>query len=791
MSDPCSTRPARLDRRDAAALVGLFLVASLLLAPVLALPANRAPGMPHHDAHTQWYPWRVHAAESLKAGELPLWNPYSLCGTPFIANAQSAVFYPPNIVFLLAPVGIAARLSILFHLWLALLFAYLLARRLGCAWSGASVAAMAFAFAAPQLLRVPAGHWGVSCAIPWLPAILLCAESMIRSRRPALLAAGAFAVAMQVLAGMPQYVIITGLATVVFALCRGLSEPLVWRRRIGYGAQVAAMFVLGAVIAGIQIFPALEAARFGARSLPMRRAWIEFFSLGPENLLTLLAPGFFGGTHGVSYWGRFYTWEMNAYAGLVALGLAIVGLLHARPRRLAAALSVMGGLALLMALGKHTPLQSMALWALPAGGMFRGASKFLLPFTMSLALLAGLGAEVMLGEPKEAWRRARAPMIALLAIVAVVAVLAWSGSGVFGWLRERIIASNAEDFSYLSADNARNVAAASLSIEITLTGALLAGALLAMWVLARGGAKARVLSATRLALVVLVGLDLLYFSYLFFQRDANFRVAGGSYASFASEVRDIAPHERIALISTPALNDGILARFHALQGIEPNPPVWFHRLFMRAHNMPEDIAPSVYQWQPELDLGLARAAGLSRVLLCDVDEEANVRAWRLLTRPAESPRAFVSYDPIFVSSEAAALEKVLDPQSAGRVVIEAADQPTDDAEAAESRVVFLRDEPNEVELRATVTGRRGWLVLKDNYFPGWHADVDGRPAPILKADYAFRAVALPPGEHVVRFVYRPASFIAGCWLSAVGILLAGLLVLRGVRSRHARSESAS
>jgi uncharacterized membrane protein YfhO len=69
--------------------------------------------------------------------------------------------------------------------------------------------------------------------------------------------------------------------------------------------------------------------------------------------------------------------------------------------------------------------------------------------------------------------------------------------------------------------------------------------------------------------------------------------------------------------------------------------------------------------------------------------------------------------------------------------------------------------------------RPGYLVLADTYYPSWKAFVDGQPWPVLRANYAFRAVALPAGYHRVIFRYEPVSFRLGLslsgatWLSAL------------------------
>ncbi|HVE81645.1 MAG TPA: YfhO family protein [Myxococcales bacterium] len=102
-------------------------------------------------------------------------------------------------------------------------------------------------------------------------------------------------------------------------------------------------------------------------------------------------------------------------------------------------------------------------------------------------------------------------------------------------------------------------------------------------------------------------------------------------------------------------------------------------------------------------------------------------------------------------------------------------------------VELVRDEARVVEVAVDACGP-GYLILADRFYPGWHATVDGREAPIYRADYAVRAVPLPEeGHHVVRFEYRPATVRAGAIISAVATALALAVLL--VRWRWRWRES--
>jgi hypothetical protein len=120
--------------------------------------------------------------------------------------------------------------------------------------------------------------------------------------------------------------------------------------------------------------------------------------------------------------------------------------------------------------------------------------------------------------------------------------------------------------------------------------------------------------------------------------------------------------------------------------------------------------------------------------------------------------------PLFDAAHDPYSEVVLEsepPPAAGRAGV---------AEAPGARIVEERN--TEVTVRAAVGSGGGYLTLLDSYDPGWQVEVDGEPAPLLRANGIYRAVRLAPGQHEVRFRYRPLQFYAG-----VGVTLATALVL--------------
>ncbi len=88
--------------------------------------------------------------------------------------------------------------------------------------------------------------------------------------------------------------------------------------------------------------------------------------------------------------------------------------------------------------------------------------------------------------------------------------------------------------------------------------------------------------------------------------------------------------------------------------------------------------------------------------------------------------------------------------------------------------------PQRVELKATLRSP-GLVILADTYYPGWRLTIDGKPAPIYRANRLMRGAAVPAGEHVLVYSYEPQSFRIGAIVS--GVSLIALLAL-AVTSRQ-------
>lgn len=433
----------------------LFLLPCLLLWPAVfggqsLVPADllrdiapwRTPGSPPPvpwtpltwDSVAEFYPWRLFAAETLKSGYLPLWNPHQFCGTPFVANSQSAVFYPPNLLFCLLPVWRAFGVSALLHLIVTGLFAYAFLR----------VGALRLGRAASLLGAVcwQLCHWQVAwlalptflCVSAWLPLALLLVDRTVLKLTPVRACLLGLCLGLMLLAGHLQIALYCLGFTSAYALFR-VTPLLKAHWRLYLGCAVLAL-VLAFGLAAPQLLPAVELARMSHRA-GGTVTWEAYqgyvrLALPPANLITLFAPGFYGNPTRGTYWGIDLNGgpgayiENACYVGVLPLLLALTGLTLTWRRSLTTRFfAVAAFVALLLALG--TPIDALLFFGIPGFAQTGSPGRILVLWSFCLPVLAAIGTDALLqGERIQTLGRAAAAF-AVLALLAFGYAALWIG----------------------------------------------------------------------------------------------------------------------------------------------------------------------------------------------------------------------------------------------------------------------------------------------------------------------------------------------------------------------------
>ena len=361
------------------------------------------------DAIAQFYPWRVFYARSMREGVIPLWNPYQFCGTPFLANGQSAVLYPLNLVFVLFDAITAFTAYAALHLFLAAAFMYLLLRELGCREGGGIVGGICFAFCAFMVLWLELPTF-VGAAI-WLPLVLLLIHRAVEKRSTfyGMLAGAAQATAF--LAGHFQIAFYVATAAGLWWLWK-LVEA--WRAEGKTHAfpKVVVSFIAFALIAGLiaapQALPTVELARNSHRVRQVTEAGYDRFisnAVQPCRLITAFVPDFFGDPSRNDYFlgsAADYT-EYGLYIGIPPLVLALIAVFSLRSIKHAGFFALLALVSILTATG--TPINCLFYYLIPGFSALGGPNRILLVYFAGIAALAGFGMDRALRWSPDGLRR--------------------------------------------------------------------------------------------------------------------------------------------------------------------------------------------------------------------------------------------------------------------------------------------------------------------------------------------------------------------------------------------------
>ncbi len=737
-------KPARRLRRYALPALALAVLCAAFFWDALWLPEGYALG--GNDLTNMFVPWLRFAVTTVQQGRLPLWNPTLFSGTPFVANPQPGLFYPPTWLALLMSPTRALALSLVFHVWLAGMGMVAWLRSEAASETGAFLGAVVFAFSGYTFARIQAGHVGLFNTGAWLPLILWMGKRAVerRSWRWAIL--GGAPVGMAFLAGHTATFIYVGLTLALYlTFCA-------WRSALDLRAMLKIllptlilMTVVGLGLGAVQLLPLAELTLHSNRQ-SVDYAFAARFSWPPGYVLTLLIPNFFGEPTRTGYWGDGVYDEVIFYIGLLPLLLAALG---AQTRhRLTPFLVALGLGALLLALGQYGVLHPLFYRFVPLFRIMRAPARAGFLFTLAAAALAGLTLTTLhtaderarlLGPLKWGW---------VWPVVGGALLLAIAGFAAFAWGRES------------------NPAAGRLwhtANQVVLFALFLVPAI--AWLRHAGSPGKPLLAGAAIALAL---LELWTF--------------GGSIANVKS-----APENAYWRIVAQAIPDPQAARVlpwglgdfdqnggmpYGLRSITGYDPLMLARYQTFIHSRNDPTARTFDLLNAGYLVTTAQQAfpdtpESPRLL----HEESGV--W-IYERPSALPRAWVT-TRTEVLDDARILTRIheadFDPRTTALVAT-----PTACASSGKpGQAEVIRDDGNRIAAR--VQGGGGLLVFSEVDYPGWRAFVDGNAVPLVRADYVLRALCVPAGDREVTLVYDPPLLKAGALISGLTVLLLVSLTL--------------
>jgi len=659
-------------------------------------------------------------------GGIPLWNPYIFSGVPFMGNPQAQLFCPFVWPFLIFNSDLLFGWLSILEIFLIGAFTFLFARSLNLSKYASLFSAVTFMFSGTTILRIYAGHLPILETLVWFPLVLLFYERSFSHNRITSSALAGTAMGLMVLGGHFQTALYSIFICCMYLFIRTFFFPTVpaFRDKLRHFATIILISIaLCAAISAIQVLPTWEYSQFSNRAGDASYQFSTSYSFPPENLVTMVLPDNAGSPLGpvsqIHFYPLFTYWEFCIYCGILPLILVAIAMI-VRPTRQIGLFLFLALFSLLFALGSYFPLFGIFFEYLPGFSSFRIPARMLFVFTFSLAVTAGFGTDILLGEGKPGQGRfvsffSRSAMkkmgIGVAAVSGIILLIGLATQSLdpgyclpffFGW--------------------------AAFVAVFCIAPSLLNGST----------PSTSRMDIMKILLISILILDLFVFGMRFIDTKSPSEVfKNPEYIPVVTNETD--SYFRIYDETGLLIDKQYIAyrnNLHLINGYDPLFLRDYHAYFIRSQ---EEHYSGDFLWmQGEVirDFDILRTLNVRYIItnryydrdyavpgLERVYDNNSVRVYRLNTT---IPRAYVIPTGEYENKTPASI----------------------------SPAEITRYSPNSIDVNVT-TEEPGYLILSEVYYPGWSARDNGNPAAIVRYQGIFRAVSISPGRHQVSFTYFP------------------------------------
>ncbi len=703
------------------------------------------------DVITQIYPWKNFTINSFKNFQIPLWNPYSFSGTPHVANYQSAVLSPFNLLFFILPFIDAWSILILLQPLLAGIFMYIFLRALKLGQNSSLLGSLAFMFCGFITTWMAYGTLGY--AIIFLPFALYLAERFYNTKKTRFLVIYSFTFPLSFFSGHFQisiYFFLFVLAYIIFKFYEN--------RNLRNTFYLILYTIFGIFLSLPQLLPSME-----LYTQSLRSGIFEKLEVIPWGYLpTFISPDYLGNPVTRNDWFGHYA-EWNAYIGVLPVLLGFYAL--SKKSKEILFFGLMALLAILFSF--QTPFLDLLVALKVPVLSTSAASRVIVLFSFSMAVLSAFGLEKLLIDING--KKSKNVLI-FIGLSAVAFIILWAVIllKIFMPLDKVLIAR-------------QNL--------ILPTGIFLVFSVLILLPLfLKLKKRSNIVLCTSYLILILVAFDLLRFSTKWMPFDPTDLMY--PQVPIVSELNKISGYERVL-----SNMGGEATTFYRLPSIEGYDAVYIKRygefIASLGNGDLTESARSVVSF-PKNGLYSKKAVnllGVKYIIHKTADDHAvwtfpfwtsekgtfsiiyDDGVYQILENNRAYPRAFLA-DRYEVESNP---QKILNTMFSSNidlknyVVLE--ENPKLKLTETQGSAKITLYTPNRVVINTSSNGS-SMLFLSDTYYPGWKATIDGRETKIYRADYTFRAIYVPGGNHKIEFIYNPLSFRLGILGFVFGIILA-------------------
>lgn len=732
----------------------------------------------------RWFqPWTDFGAEGIQQGILYLWNPYLANGEPFVANIQTAMFYPLKVMFYLFPFLWAYKLYIVVHFILGGIFFYLFLKTFRFEPKACLLGSILFTFGGWLIVHLE--YFSVIGSVIWFAGAWILWRKALETKKGIYFLLTGCMLVVQFYAGYTFIFYYTN-----FFMCL----YMIWERRFPLRALWMWLGITGVI--ALQLLPTFELMQQSLRS-----SWTfqetSTWSLPPLFLIKFILPELFGKAclpiyfpqpFGIEYFGIRQYWLTTFYLGIFPLFFLAFGW-RKKPRLYF--WETVGIIALILSMTASFPWTRYYYRFMPFASNFTHPATFMFFFLVVLIVLISRGFHWFLNtEAREVLQRLR--------IIGIVLVCIWFTGYSVIMQKELLTGFIEKVLDYKLLDKQLQW------VEIQFFRFMATGILgLGVFYLAnRYRRKAAVWGViTNLGSWVMICFVIA--ELFIFGRDINPVVHDTFFTNALPNVAIVRRHLREGRIFvepemhiTPWMINGTPEEsyFSIRRGLHMNVAFPYH-------------IPYVYEYgyltiKPYRDLLLkvreCNPGSASPII--DMLGGKLILSYQELFHPKLDPvesdfiRLYENKN-VLPYSWLVGKEQYL---PSGEIISYlAGDKFTPGAEVvfaqedseliaahvlpAEKNVAYIttRFTPNGFQ-SAVKTNSAGWLILNDIYYPGWLAYVDGKKTPIYKANYILKSLFISTGEHSVTWIYRPLPFYLGLFVTIVSIGIVNFIVFSEV-----------
>ncbi|HHT9126281.1 MAG TPA: YfhO family protein [Candidatus Brocadiia bacterium] len=769
----------------------------------------------------------------VKNGTFPFWNPYSLNGYPLFATIQPGVLYPLSIIYLLLPFDLAFNYTIVLHFFLTGLFTYLLMRCLKAGYCASLISAITLMLGG-YLLSI---HCFLNnlLSVAWAPLVFLLFLLGLQKESFKFIIFSALAACTMFLGGGVEIVYVTLIMVCLLTLFwnvgatrrvapTGGHVPLPWKQRLCYLGVFIAIF-LG--LSAVQLLPFMELSTHSIRADAFSYEAATMWSMHPRDLVQFFLLDLYGyKLRPEKYWIE-QNYIKTIYLGTIPFLLSLFFFVKRDKRVLYAFLVIIAG-SLILAFGWHTPIYFYLYKYVPYFNKMRYPVKFLFLTTIAISVTAGLGYDRLIYGIREKSLLVRRLVYGISAFGLLAAIM----FGILNFFETPISnllhlkGFDAPNYNIL-ADNIENIKrllyitsifglVVFIGLKFTATRKFLPLAVLVPLTFdlffAHQGFYLKTLSKTyhgTSSNIDFILSDKSLFRIFVTPETEDERILVASQTKGKGKDRtnlnlqkinpglgierhifdicgkDVTKLKRVAdldklILTAPALYSSNLLDLMNVKYIISSQQIISDKLKMVNMNISDilELSDKMHAGKIRMNPDL-----FSNKKINEAIEKFYIARVRIYQNIDCLPRAFLVKDYKVVSS-GEECEKILSSMEfnpSKLVLLE--ENPilqhnqNHEQKKIVEKVEITRYNANSIALQANAAEPK-FLFTSESYYPGWKAYVDGKPAHIYRANYAFRALLLEPGEHKVEFIYDPWTFKIGLIISIISVIGVTFLLIR-------------